>query len=234
MGAWNLILAIFSFYGLVNTLPVLLTNLINNGFRYTVCTDPKDWYLTGPVGLYVFLFIYSKIPELVDTVFLVLKKRPVPFIHWFHHCTVLLYCWHAYHNTIAPGLWFAAMNYSVHSVMYAYYMLMTLRLFPGFTKTIAPLITTIQIAQMLVGMTVTFCSAMWYYEDPATCHVTPSNFKLGLGMYTIYFVLFAILFRNLYCSGGKKQKKEFCGVNNETGDAAGHFRGDMSGSKKTE
>ena len=36
----------------------------------------------------------------------------------------MLYCWHAYHNRIAPGLWFASMNYLVHSVMYTYYFLM--------------------------------------------------------------------------------------------------------------
>ena len=43
----------------------------------------------------------------------------VIFLHWFHHVTVLLYCWHAYTATpAATGLWFAAMNYTVHSVMY--------------------------------------------------------------------------------------------------------------------
>ena len=46
--------------------------------------------------MWVSFFIFSKIPELVDTVFLVLQKKPVIFLHWFHHVTVLLYCWHAY------------------------------------------------------------------------------------------------------------------------------------------
>lgn len=59
----------------------------------------------------------------VDTVFLVLRKREVIFLHWFHHVTVLLYCWHAYHHSVAAGLWFATMNYSVHSIMYLYYFM---------------------------------------------------------------------------------------------------------------
>ena len=34
---------------------------------------------------------------------------------------MLLYCWHSYSARIGTGLWFAAMNYSVHAIMYAYF-----------------------------------------------------------------------------------------------------------------
>ena len=40
----------------------------------------------------MYMFMLSKFPELVDTVLLVLRGRPVPFLHWYHHITVLLYC----------------------------------------------------------------------------------------------------------------------------------------------
>ena len=52
--------------------------------------------------------VYSPLPPdvlFVDTVFLVLQKKPVIFLHWFHHVTVLLYCWHAFANWTASGLW---------------------------------------------------------------------------------------------------------------------------------
>ena len=128
---WNLLLAVFSTIGACKTVPVLYHSLLDKGFVYTACTDPEQWYLNGPVGLWVGLFIFSKVtrnitaptgladlslwqlPELIDTVFLVLRGRNVIFLHWFHHLTVLLYCWHAYHNRVASGLWFAAMNFSV-------------------------------------------------------------------------------------------------------------------------
>ena len=228
MGLWNVLLSVFSFVGLVNTVPRLISTLAKEGFTYTVCEHPEKWYLDGHAGLYVFLFIYSKIPELMDTVFLVLKKRPVIFLHWFHHCTVLLYCWHAYSFAIAPGIWFAGMNYTVHSIMYMYYGLTSLGLLKFLTSLIAPYITTIQIVQMIVGMAVTVASALKHMEGGNdACWVNPANYKMGFAMYATYFVLFAILFKNLYCAGGRKAKKtekssDFCGVG-KTGMRSFHF-----------
>lgn len=74
-------------------------------------------------GFWVCLFIFSKYLELIDTVFLVMRKRKVRFLHWYHHFSVLLYCWHAYTWEMPTGLYFAAMNYTVHAVMYFYYFL---------------------------------------------------------------------------------------------------------------
>lgn len=36
-----------------------------------------------------------QIPELVDTAFIVVRKRKLIFLHWYHHATVLLVCWYA-------------------------------------------------------------------------------------------------------------------------------------------
>jgi len=37
----------------------------------------------GATGLWVQLFILSKIPELIDTFFIVQRKRPLIFLHWY-------------------------------------------------------------------------------------------------------------------------------------------------------
>jgi hypothetical protein len=47
-----------------------------------------------------------QIPELGDTVFVVLRKKPLIFLHWYHHVTVLLYCWHSYASRSSAGLYF--------------------------------------------------------------------------------------------------------------------------------
>eukprot|EP00467_Chlorarachnion_reptans_P023717 CAMPEP_0114509608 /NCGR_PEP_ID=MMETSP0109-20121206/13305_1 /TAXON_ID=29199 /ORGANISM="Chlorarachnion reptans, Strain CCCM449" /LENGTH=322 /DNA_ID=CAMNT_0001688781 /DNA_START=100 /DNA_END=1068 /DNA_ORIENTATION=- len=202
---WNVLLSVFSFIGASRVVPVLFKAYMENGFKYTVCEDPRNWYLDGPSGMWTALFIYSKIPELMDTVYLVLKKpeAPVRFLHWFHHLTVLLYCWHAYHHTIAPGIWFASMNFCVHAVMYLYYACMVLGV-GWIVKPFAQMITVIQILQMVVGMIVTATSAFHHtMGGDSACHVNGPNYRMGLAMYCSYFILFVKLFLQKY---GKKSK----------------------------
>ncbi|CAG9467312.1 unnamed protein product [Pedinophyceae sp. YPF-701] len=228
---WNLGLAAFSLCGALRMAPFLLTKVHEEGFRWTVCTDPGDWYINGPVGFWMMAFIFSKIPELMDTVWLVLKKKPVIFLHWFHHLTVLLYCWHSYVNRIGPGIWFGAMNYCVHAIMYFYYFLATVPSLRKLARPMAQLITTVQILQMVVGSTVTVASAWYVYVGgAASCHVNSANWKMGLAMYLSYLVLFCVLFIDKYLPKDKtgRDKAEICGVevNAKQVDRAGFFHTD--------
>lgn len=238
---WNILLAVFSIVGMMRTVPHLYWYLREKGFESTVCIDPNLWYLDGASGMWVGLFIYSKIPELIDTVFLVLRRRPVIFLHWFHHLTVLLYCWHAYQLRIAPGLWFAAMNYSVHSVMYTYYACMAARLH-HIVAPFAIFITTAQILQMVVGAAVTVASG-WRHmvSGPASCAVDPANYKMGFAMYMSYFVLFFSLFYKKYGVKTKPVKTtlivnsgssgHLCGVDLKNGDTTGRFNDGLDKNK---
>lgn len=67
-------------------------------FTDSVCfsVDP-----TGPASFWACMFAFSKIAELGDTLFLVLRKRPVIFLHWYHHAVVLIYCWHSGSSSIS-------------------------------------------------------------------------------------------------------------------------------------
>lgn len=131
-----------------------------------------------------------QIPELLDTVFVVLKKRNLIFLHWYHHVTVLLYCWHAYVNRSSTGLYFCAMNYAVHALMYFYYYLAAIGMRPSWDI----VVTALQISQMFVGICI--CAAVYVYQQPGPdgvpsfCDVTPSNFTSALIMYGSYFALF--------------------------------------------
>ena len=162
-------------------------------------------YGKGPVGFWVMLFIYSKVPELIDTVFIVLRKKPLIFLHWYHHVTVLLYCWHAFATTAATGLYFVAMNFSVHAVMYGYYCLQALKMLPKSFP--AVLITAAQIAQMFIGTGV--CMSAWYFmitERP--CHNQLSNLVAGGLMYGSYLYLFCDFAFGRYLRKDKKKSEK--------------------------
>ena len=42
----------------------------------------------------MFLFDLSKVFEFVDTIFIVLRKKPLIFLHYYHHVSTMLFCWY--------------------------------------------------------------------------------------------------------------------------------------------
>ncbi|KAJ3312044.1 hypothetical protein HDV04_003431 [Boothiomyces sp. JEL0838] len=187
LALWNSFLAVFSIAGAYITVPVILRNYRSMPFENTVCDRPHDTWASGTVGFWVMLFSLSKIPELIDTVFIVLRKKPLIFLHWYHHATVMMYGWHAYSHLAAAGLYFVAMNYSVHAVMYTYYALQAAGLCPRWFPSY--IITISQILQMAVGTYV--CVYTWYYMlQGKTCYNDLSGMIYGALMYISYFALF--------------------------------------------
>ncbi|EPY30396.1 fatty acid elongase [Strigomonas culicis] len=169
---------------------------IAGSFDTSVCVWHPEVYRRGVVGLMCLAFAFSKIPEMFDTVLLVLQKKRFPFLHWYHHTTVMLYCWHAFIVPTPAGVWFATMNFVVHAIMYFYYFLTSC----GLTKQLrpfAPLITFLQIAQMAVGTYISIYSYSKYLFGDG-CDWTPSNMKLCLLMYTSYAYLFGEFFFKRY------------------------------------
>lgn len=70
---WNFVLAIFSTLGTIRTVPELLTVLREGGLHGAIC-DEGGLARKGPFGQWVWFFCVSKLVELVDTAFLVLRK----------------------------------------------------------------------------------------------------------------------------------------------------------------
>eukprot|EP00540_Astrosyne_radiata_P008096 CAMPEP_0116845442 /NCGR_PEP_ID=MMETSP0418-20121206/13269_1 /TAXON_ID=1158023 /ORGANISM="Astrosyne radiata, Strain 13vi08-1A" /LENGTH=237 /DNA_ID=CAMNT_0004476553 /DNA_START=109 /DNA_END=822 /DNA_ORIENTATION=+ len=207
MAAWNLFLAVFSGIGMMRTLPQLVYNLSTMSIRDNMCMDPRVTYGSGSTGLWVQLFILSKIPELFDTFFIVIHKKQLIFLHWYHHITVLLYCWHSYVTKSPPGIFFVVMNYSVHASMYFYYFLMASKLRP---KWFNPMfITAFQISQMIVGVAVTLAAFYYYSTDSDdTCQIEGENNTAAFVMYGSYLFLFLQFFVGRYfAKKASKQKK---------------------------
>jgi len=198
LAAWNFFLSAFSGWGMVRTVPHLLYNLYAFSPQDTLCKPAIFMYGCGATGMWVQFFIFSKVPELFDTVFIVLRKKPLVFLHWYHHITVLLFCWHSYVTESPGGIYFASMNYCVHFVMYGYYFLMAMKWLPKWFP--AGIVTIAQISQMVVGVVLTVYSGMLYayprpssnsiYAPPQVCDVKIENLWAGGLMYASYFALF--------------------------------------------
>lgn len=198
LAAWNFSLSLFSWIGAFRTAPQLYHNVAHYPLRNVMCDDPAMSFGSGSTGLWVQLFILSKFPELFDTLFIVVHKKPLIFLHWYHHITVLLYCWHSYVTTSPSGLFFVVMNYSVHAVMYGYYFLMAVKMRPSWFNPIV--VTIMQLSQMFVGVAVTIV-AFYYYSNPVeggTCHIRKENNVAAFLMYGSYFYLFLQFFLSRY------------------------------------
>jgi len=202
LAVWNLALAVFSFVGMIRVVPWLLVIWKTFGWRYTLCRAALPMYGNGPCGPWVIFFIYSKYVELLDTAFLVLRKRKVSFLHWYHHCSVLMYCWHAYVWEMPSGVHFVAMNYSVHAIMYFYYFLAGVCKQP---PKWALFVTVLQLSQMAVGIVVTVHHlSIKTFGSVDNCDGHTPNLNAALGMYASYFALFAQFLLARYC---KKRNK---------------------------
>ena len=201
--AWNMFLAFGSAVGFGICLPTLL-HIVQRGRWYAVCSGPEA-YQCGWVGTAIAAFTVSKILELGDTVFLRWRNRPVIFLHWYHHATVLLFCWHAFAvRTGVAGLWFATVNMGIHALMYSYYACMAACAHCGLRK-VAPLLTAMQIAQMFVGASI-LALGRFLQGRGLPCSLPASVVASGGAMYVTYAALFGLFFYRAYCVPKKPKR----------------------------
>ncbi|KAG7507827.1 elongation of very long chain fatty acids protein 6-like [Solea senegalensis] len=201
---WSLSLAIFSIIGAFRTVHFMAHVLSTSGFKRSVCDSS---FYSGPVTkFWAYAFALSKAPELGDTVFIILRKQRLIFLHWYHHITVLVYSWYSYKDKVAGGGWFMTMNYMVHSLMYTYYAARAAGL--RVPRICAMIITATQILQMVMGLAVLGLVYHWLHE--VHCPSNMDNITWGVIMYLSYLILFAIFFYNSYLkdSSGVKGSSE--------------------------
>jgi elongation of very long chain fatty acids protein 6 len=139
---------------------------------------------------------------LVDTLFLVLRKKPVPFLHWFHHASVLLISIGTIMVYGPTGMIMIAMNYFVHSIMYTYYAIAAVTKPPRWGKQV----TTLQIAQMVGGLIMS-AGIYWAANNVENCEVQKENAFGIVFIYTAYLVLFVRFYIQRYLSKPAPVKK---------------------------
>ncbi|CAL8105040.1 unnamed protein product [Orchesella dallaii] len=139
--------------GLIHQLITLQYDLVCQAVDHT--KTKGDTVMTLLFGFYV-----SKIIELSDTAFLILKKnsKQLSFLHLYHHSTIIAATWIGV--KFAPGgttAIISAINATVHVFMYIYYLMMSLKV--KIPIRFKMFLTTIQITQFCVTLIVCY-SAM--------------------------------------------------------------------------
>tara|TARA_Y100000768_G_C23985609_1_gene688640 strand:+ start:1130 stop:1888 length:759 start_codon:yes stop_codon:yes gene_type:complete len=159
---WNTLLSFFSFYGFIVLFPYIYEKYNQNTLNTMICKH--EIFYTSKVAYIIAIFNATKCLEWGDTVFLILRKKPIIFLHWYHHLVTYLFCWHGTmysYKSDATGVYFCAMNLFVHFIMYGYYALSSINIRLPYSW----IITVLQTIQMFIGVFLLlytpFCKDSW-------------------------------------------------------------------------
>ncbi len=147
------------------------------------------------LNLWYLFFTLSKSIELFDTIFIVLRKQKLITLHWVHHVLTLNYSWYVFADVPATARWMVNMNFLIHSMMYSYYALKSLRI--SIPRSVNITITSLQIAQMFAGLYVNY-RAFQYKLLGIPCDLSISVAMTGFSLYFLFFLLFVNFFFRTY------------------------------------
>ena len=195
---WNIIVSILSFIGFFYSFRIIY--ILNNNFtiKDTICNYKETSIflednnnISNMAVASIYIYTSTKILEWVDTLFLVLRKRNIIFLHWFHHLFTMIYCWHKLYYTVnydLSGLYFASVNLFVHAIMYMYYALKIKNIY--IPSKISVCVTFFQLSQMFFGIYILIlnlsCSNKINYDY--------KGLVMGILMYSVYLYEFGKIF----------------------------------------
>lgn len=93
---WSLILCFYSLASTIRLVPELWNTYQNLGFKGSILD--VSYRQDNRIIFWIWLFIWSKVIELGDTVFIILRKQKLIFLHWYHHFTTLTFCFLVFHQ----------------------------------------------------------------------------------------------------------------------------------------
>lgn len=201
---WNFTLAVFSVLGAYRTAGELVSTLHRRGFVASFCVN--DYFHDRSIYFWYSLFILSKLAEFGDTMFLLVQRKPVLFIHWFHHVVTMVYSVYIAAYLPAIGRWMSAMNFVVHSFMYIYYWAVSCQV--PVPRRVAICITTMQTSQMFTGFTIIMLALYHKMYSSSVCQNGGYTVEAGAVMYLVYIYLFVKLFIKYFKMLASSSKKK--------------------------
>ncbi|OXA43745.1 elongation of very long chain fatty acids protein 6 [Folsomia candida] len=197
---WNLGLGLFSIVGFCRILPAHVDVLLRQeGFYKRICVREG---VDRPTAFWYLAFGLSKYVELGDTIFLILRKKPVVLLQWYHHLVTLISQWLVGPLVEPISRWVVVMNYGVHSLMYPYFALTAVGV--QIHKTIANFITTLQLSQMVFGLFINLYT-LHLLNQGVSCARHALSIQIMAMVYGSFTLLFGKLFYDLVVA--EKTKK---------------------------
>jgi len=154
----------------------------------------------GNLFTWYYIFYLSKYYEFIDTIILILRKKPITFLHSFHHFITAWLCWLGLYDRIAVQWSFLMLNGTVHVFMYYYYLAVSLNKDVWWKK----YITTMQIVQFILDLSL---GLPFYYNKLVlnkNCMGEVSVLATSNLVLTSFLILFINFFQHAYKKGATK------------------------------
>ncbi|KAJ9067603.1 Fatty acyl-CoA elongase/Polyunsaturated fatty acid specific elongation enzyme [Entomophthora muscae] len=178
---------------LENVIPLFKEGLFNS-----FCS-PQAY--TQRLELLYYLNYLTKYYELLDTCFLVLRKKKLEFLHLYHHSMTAFLCFTQLEGQTSISWVPIVLNLGVHVIMYSYYLLATFNIQCWWKK----YITATQITQFVTDLAVfyvgVFSDAAFYsgaLPSLGPCSGSLKSMYFGTALITSYLFLFVEFYNRVY------------------------------------
>lgn len=186
---YNIVMSLVNLYAFYRV--AVLTKF---GLNYFGCKQVGKTREDNELVYLAFLYFATKIVELLDTIFFVLRKKynQASNLHVFHHGFIAICVW--IYFKIAPGgssVLFPFLNIGVHTIMYLYYFLAT---FKSAQKHLwwKRHLTEAQIIQFVLSM------VHFSFQGLSSCQYPPALAIIGFTFNFVFFVLFCDFYYHAY------------------------------------
>ncbi|KAJ9073276.1 Fatty acyl-CoA elongase/Polyunsaturated fatty acid specific elongation enzyme [Entomophthora muscae] len=183
--------------------------IYNSTMKDSICAASN---FTQPLELLYYVNYLTKYYELLDTCFLVLRKKNLEFLHWYHHSMTALLCYTQLTGRTTVSWVPIVLNLGVHVVMYYYYFLATFNIKVWWKK----YITVMQITQFVIDLAVIYYCLFIILgvrqfdmlSNTSDCQGSLGAAFFGAGLLSSYLLLFIQFFFKVYTKPSDKPKSQ--------------------------